>query len=131
MNETMIKKYVVTVKGNTCDENGKDAALFPDKARLYGEVEDYDVNMAAVKEEYNREYNELKANYEAIKSLKLTADEVTFLNVYRKLKAEINAAHVSEKETLKKQLADIKAENEGRIAKIAAILASATAEASK
>lgn len=125
-NETMLKKYVVTVRGTTCDANGKDAMSFPDKAKLYGDVEDYDVNMTALKAAYNSEYNELKARYDAVKSLNLSPDEITFLNLYRKLKAETAAVHVAEKEALAKQLADVKAEQEGRIAKIAAILASAS-----
>lgn len=126
MEETMLKKYVVTVRGNVCDANGKEAVSFPEKAKLYGDVEDYDVNMTAVKAAYNNEYNELKARYDAIKNQNLTADEITFLNLYRKLKAETAAVHIAEKEALAKQLADVKAEQEGRIAKIAAILASAS-----
>ncbi len=123
-----MRKLVVTIRDDICTANGKDvnATALIEKIKLYGTVEDYDVNMTAVKAEYQTVINEVSARYEAIKSLNLTQDEITFLNLYRKLKAETAAVHVAEKEALAKQLADVKAEQEGRIAKIAAILASAS-----
>ena len=121
-------KYVVTIRDDICERNGKDvnATVWLDKTKLYGTVEDYDVNMTAVKAEYQAVINELTARYDAVKSLNLSSDEIALLNVYRKLKAETAAVHVAENEALKKQLTDIKAENDGRNAKILALLASAS-----
>lgn len=123
-----MEKLVVTIRDDICSKNGKDvnATALKEKIKLYGTIENYDVTMTAVKSEYQTVINDLTARYDAIKSLNLTTDEITLLNIYRKLKAENEAVHVAEKEELKKQLTDIKTENEGRIAKIAAILASAS-----
>lgn len=139
-----MKKYVFTVKDDVCAKNNKDvnATALLEKMRLYGTVESYDSNMVAVKAEYQSVIDELTARYDAIKSLNLSADEISLVNLYRSLKAETAAAYVAEvntvkaelgaeNEALKKQLEDIKVENEGRIAKIAAILASASDEVSK
>lgn len=125
----MLEKFVFTPSGKVMADNGKEESKLPELLsvmRTYGTVEAYDVNMTAVKAEFTAEYNDLKARYEAIKNLNLAPDEITLLNLYRDLKAKQAAVHVAEKEALKKQLTDIKAENDGRNAKILALLASAS-----
>ena len=133
----MLEKYVFTVSGKIMDDNGKDESKVPELIALmkkYGTVESYDGNMASVKSEYLAEYNALKAKYEAIKGLNLSSDEIQLVNLFRTLKAEATATVTAEADkakavadaenaSLRKQLEDVKAEQENRVAKIMAALA--------
>lgn len=130
-----MKKYVFTVRDDVCTKNGKDvnATALLEKMKLYGTVEDYDRNMAAVKAEYQSVIDDVTARYEAIKNLNLSNSEVQIVNLFRTLLSEETARYVAEVEAvkkqygeendaLKKQLEDIKAEHENRLAQITAIL---------
>lgn len=131
-----MKKYVFTVRDDICVKNGKDvnATMLLEKMRLYGTVEDYDRNMVAVKAEYQTVIDDVSARYDAIKSQNLTSEEIQLVNLYRSLRAEATAQYEAEvakvkkelgteNDSLRQQLADVKAEHESRVAKIAEILA--------
>lgn len=133
----MLEKFVFTVSRKVMDDNGKEEANLPKLIAImkeYGTVESYDGNLASIKSEYLSEYNALNARYEAIKALNLSSDEIQLINLFRTLKAEATATVTAEADrakavadaenaALRKQLEDVKAEQENRVAKIMAALA--------
>lgn len=122
-----MKKYVFTVKDEVCTANGKDvnATKLLEVMRTYGVIEDYDKHVATIKAEYQAALDSVVAQNEAIKEQNLSAEEIELVNEYRKLRAKATQSYINENSALKKQLSDIRAENETRISKIAAILATA------
>ena len=83
-----MKKYVFTIKDDVCIANGKDieATELLAKMRLWGDVEDYDRAISAVKAEYQSTVDNLTTQLQAIKEQELTDDEILFLNFYRERK---------------------------------------------
>lgn len=117
-------KFIFIVKADVCTANGKDvnATKILEVMKTYGTVEDYETHIKALRSEDKKTIDNLVAQVEAIKSQNLTADEIELINVYRKLIAASNKVHIDEKETLRKQLDDVYAENEERNAAIAALI---------
>ena len=119
-----MKKYVFTIKDDVCAANGKDveATELLAKMKLWGDVEDYDRAVAAVRSEYQATIDGLNAQLTAIKNQELTADEIDLLNAYRACKKVNGDKYEARIAALESQLDDISAENQKRLAQIAAIL---------
>ena len=117
-------KYIFSIKKDICTANDKDvnATKLLEIMRTYGTVEDYNAHVATLRAEDKETIDNLVAQNEAIKEQNLSADEVELLNKYRVLKAAAVQKVVVENGTLKKQLEDIKSENETRNGKIAELL---------
>lgn len=119
-----MKKYVFTIKDDVCAANDKDieATELLAKMRLWGDVEDYDKVIAPLKAEYQGIVDNLTAQLTAIKAQELTDDEIVLLNAYRGCKGKTSEAFLQRITALEDQLAAISAENQKRLAQIAAIL---------
>lgn len=119
-----MKKYVFTIKDDVCAANDKpvEATELISKMRLWGDVEDYDGAIAAVKAEYQATVNNLTAQLQAIKEQELTDDELRLVLSYRACKAAISEKYQNRIDTLEGQLEDIKVEEKNRLDQIMAIL---------
>ena len=119
-----MKKYVFTIKDDVCAANDKDieATELLAKMRLWGDVEEYDKVIAPVKAEYQAIVDNLTAQLSAIKAQELTDDEIVLLNAYRGCKGKTSESFLQRITALEDQLAAISAENQKRLAQIAAIL---------
>ena len=119
-----MKKYVFTIKDDVCVANGKDvdAIELLAKMRLWGEVEDYDQAISAVKAEYQASVDSLATQLTAIKDQELTEDELRLVLSYRACKTAITEVYKNRINELEVQLEDIKNEEQTRLDKIMAIL---------
>lgn len=116
-----MKKYVFTVKDDTCLANGKDvnATKIIDVMRTYGSVEDYDTHIAGIKKEYQDTLDNVVAQNEAIKAQNLSDEEIALVNEYRKQRARAVQEYIEENARLNNTLATVKAEHERTIEIIA------------
>lgn len=119
-----MKKYVFTIKEDVCVANGKDieATELLAKMRLWGDVENYDSAISAVKAEYQASVDNLTTQLASIKDQELTDDELDMVLAYRKNKAKVVAVHIDEAEAYKTELASIKGEFERKISTLKAVL---------
>ena len=119
-----MKKYVFTIKDDVCVANGKDveATELLTKMRFWGEVEDYDQAISAVKAEYQTTVDNLSAQLTAIKDQELTDDEMRMVMAYRENKASVVAQHIVETERYKTELVGCKTEFENKLSKLKAVL---------
>lgn len=119
-----MKKYVFTVRDDTCIANEKDvnATRVLEVMRTYGTVEDYDTHVAVIKKEYQDALDNVVAQNEAIKAQNLTDEEIALVNEYRKQRAKAVQAYIDENSKLTSQLTEIKAEYENRITLISEII---------
>ena len=119
-----MKKYVFTIRDDVCTANGKDveATELLAKMKLWGEVEDYDRAIAAVKAEYQATVDNLTTQITAIKEQELTVDEMRMVVAYRENKAEVVSRYIAEAESYKNELAGIKTEFERKISTLKAVL---------
>ena len=118
-----MKKYVFTIRDDVCLANGKDveATELLAKMKLWGEVEDYDRSVSAVKAEYQATVDNLTAQLSAIKYQELTEDEIDLVLAYRANKAKISAGFLNRIGELEGELVDIKNEDMIRAEKILAL----------
>ena len=119
-----MRKYVFTIRDDVCAANGKDieATELLAKMKLWGDVEDYDRSVQAVKTEYQATVDNLTAQLTAIKEQELTADEFRMVESYRSNKAEVVSQYVAEAEAYKAELSGIKSEFERKISTLKAVL---------
>lgn len=119
-----MKKYVFTIKDDVCIVNGKDveATELLAKMRLWGEVEDYDRAISAVKAEYQDTVDNLTTQLTAIKDQELTADEMRVLYAYREAKSAVVAQYVDEAEAYKSELVAMKGDFERKVSMLKAVL---------
>ena len=121
-----MKKYVFTIKDDVCVANGKDveATELLSKMRLWGEVEDYDTAISAVRAEYENIVTNLTTQLteKEAQDLHLTEDEIRLNELFRELKSIVVARYVDEAESYKSELADIKREFERKVAMLKAVL---------
>lgn len=119
-----MKKYVFTIRDDVCTANGKDveATELLEKMKLWGDVEDYDMAISAVKAEYQATVDSLTTQISAIKEQELTEDELEIVRAYRASKAKISEKYVTRINALEGELAEIKTEEQIRSEKIMAIL---------
>ncbi len=110
------REFIFIVRADKCTENGKDvnATKILEVMRTYGDVLDYETHVKELRATDQETIKNLVAQVEAIKAQNLSADEIHFVNEYRKLKAAAVKEHIDEKEALRKQLDDVYAENEKR-----------------
>lgn len=120
-----MKKFVFTIKDDVCAANGKDveATELLAKMKLWGTIEDYEQAVSVVRAEYQATIDNLTAQLNAIKDQELTNDEIVLLNAYRGCKKVTGDAFQERINALESQLDEISAENQKRLAQIAAILA--------
>lgn len=119
-----MKKYIFTVRDDTCVANEKDvnATRVLEVMRTYGTVEDYDAHVAVIKQEYQDALDNVVAQNEAIKAQNLTELEVEVLNALRVYHGKAVKSYVDENERLTKTLDDVKAEHERTIEIIANVI---------
>lgn len=119
-----MKAYVFTVKEDICAANGKDvtATNLLEKMKLYGSVEDFDSVIAKYKAEYQLTVDNLNSQLEAIKSQKLTSDEIKLVKTYRDCKAATEKEAQDKIDAFAKLLDDIRSENAKRTEAILALL---------
>ena len=119
-----MKKYVFTIKDDVCAANGKDveATELLAKMKLWGDVEDYDRAVAAVRAEYQATIDGLNAQLSAIKDQELTADEIRLIIFYRELKAANDKVHLERIGALEKKLEDDAADYQKKAAQITELL---------
>ena len=121
-----MKKYVFTIKDDVCIANGKDveATELLSKMRLWGEVEDYDTAISAVKAEYQATVDNLATQLteKEAQDLHLTKEEIRLNELFRELVAIIVARYVDEAESYKSELADMKNDFERKVAMLKAVL---------
>lgn len=119
-----MKKYVFTIKDDVCAANGKDieATELIEKMKLWGEVEDYEKAIASVRAEYQKVIDNLNAQLAAIKDQELTDDEIALLNSYRSCKKLTGDRFQARIDALEKQLDDISAGYQKKIAQISELL---------
>lgn len=119
-----MRKYVFTIRDDVCTANGKDieASELLAKMKLWGDVEDYDRAISAVKAEYQSNIDNLAEQVTAIKEQELTADEFRMVEAYRSNKAEVVSQYVAEAEAYKSELSGIKSEFERKISTLKAVL---------
>lgn len=119
-----MKKYVFTVKDDTCLANGKDvnATQILDVMRTYGTVEDYDTHVAVIKQEYQKTLDNLVAQNRAIEEKNLTDDEFAIVMEYRRQRAKAVQVHIDERDEARQTLATVKAEHEKTIEMIANVI---------
>lgn len=119
-----MKKYVFTIKDDVCAANGKDieATELLAKMRLWGDVEDYDPVVAAVRAEYQGMVDNLRDQLTAIKSQELTNDEINLLNTYRSCKKANGDAFQTRIDALELQLEDIRVGYQKKIEQISALI---------
>lgn len=119
-----MRKYVFTIKDDVCVANGKDveATELLTKMRLWGDVEDYDVSVSAVKAEYQATVDNLTTQLTAIKEQELTNDEMAMIEAYRKIKALVVAGYIDEAEAYKTELLAVRGEMERKISTLKAVL---------
>jgi hypothetical protein len=120
-----VKKYVLTVMPDVAIANGKDPAATEllEKMAPYGKVVPLESEVAAIRTEYQSSIDNLGKQLLAIKDQELTEDEILFLNFYRERKAANGKVYQQRINALESQLDEISAENQKRLAQIAAILA--------
>lgn len=119
-----MRKYVFTIKEDVCIANGKDveATELLSKMRLWGDVEDYDRAISAVKAEFQDIVDKLSTQLTDIKDQELTVDELRLLLAYRENKSAVVAQYVDEAESYKAELAVIKSEFERKVSMLKAVL---------
>jgi hypothetical protein len=119
-----MKKYVFTVREDTCIANEKDvnATRVLEVMRSYGTVEDYDTHVAVIKQEYQDALDDVVAQNEAIKAQNLTDEEIELVNDYRRLRARAVQTYIAENERLSTTLEEVKAEHEKTIEIIAKVI---------
>lgn len=119
-----MKKYVFTVRDDTCIANEKDvnATRVLEVMRTYGTVEDYDTHVAVIKKEYQDALDNVVAQNEAIKAQNLSDEEVELVNQYRLLRARAVQTYIAENERLSATLEEVKAEHEKTIEIIANVI---------
>ncbi len=119
-----MKKFVFTIDEATCNANGKDvngSELLAVMSK-YGTVEDYDMVMATLKNEYQKTIDNVTVQYNAIKEQKLESDEIDILRAYRNCKAATNKIHTAECNALRAELQNVKATNQKVIENIKTLL---------
>jgi hypothetical protein len=118
-----MKKWVLTVREDVCAANGKDvnATELLGVMKLWGEVNEFEKEIAAVKVDYQTTVDNLTAHIASIKAHDLTDDEVALVNAYRACKATVTEGYKTRISDLEVMLEDIKAEEEKRIEQIIAI----------
>ena len=116
-----MKKYVFTIKDDVCIANGKDieATELLAKMRLWGEVEDYDKAISAVKAEYQTTVDNVTAQYNAIKDRELTDDDIVWLNFIRERKAIETECFVKQIAARDKVIDDVRADSAKRAEQLA------------
>ena len=119
-----MKKYVFTIKDDVCLANGKDveASELLAKMKLWGDVEDYDRAISAVKAEYQSTVDNLTTQIQAMEAHNLTAYEMPLLIAIRKFATDITEGYKVRINDLEHTLDDIKTEEENRIETIIAML---------
>lgn len=120
-----MKKYVFTIKDDVCAANGKDVegTELLAKMKLWGDVEDYDAAVAAIRAEYETTIKNLTAQLTAIKDQELTNDEIELLNAYRTCKQGLSVVHQVRIVALETELEKIKADYQAKTARITELLA--------
>lgn len=119
-----MKKYIFTVRDDTCVANEKDvnATRVLEVMKTYGTVEDYDTHVGIIKQEYQDALDNVVAQNEAIKAQNLTDEEIALVNEYRKQRAKAVQAYIDENERLNQTLEAVKAEHEKTIEIIANVI---------
>ncbi len=121
-----MKKYVFTIKDDVCIANGKDieATELLSKMRLWGDVEDYDTAISAIKAEYQATVDNLTTQLieKNEQDPNLTEDEIRLNELFRELKSIIVASYVAEAEAYKSELGIIKSEFERKVSMLKAVL---------
>lgn len=119
-----MKKFVFTVRDDTCIANEKDvnATRVLEVMRTYGTVEDYDAHVAVIKKEYQEALDNVVAQNEAIKAQNLTDEEIELVNAYRVLRAKAVKAYIEENERLTQTLDEVKSEHEKTIELISNVI---------
>lgn len=116
-----MKKFVFTVRDDTCLANEKDvnATRVLEVMRTYGTVEDYDPHIAVIKKEYQDALDNVVAQNEAIKAQNLTEDEFAMVIAYRTQKAIVSKGYIEENDALRQTLTEVKTKHESTLALIA------------
>lgn len=121
-----MKKYVFTIKDDVCIANGKDieATELLSKMSLWGDVEDYDTAISAVKAEYQATVDNLTTQLTESKEQNpnLTEDESRMLLSYRENKSMVVADYIAEAEAYKSELGLVKSECERKVSMLRAVL---------
>ena len=119
-----MKKYVFTIKDDVCAANGKDveATELLQKMKLWGDVEDYEKAIAAVRAEYQVTIDNLKAQNDAIKDQELTDDEIALLNSYRACKKATGDAYQARINALEKHIEDNAKDFQAKLTKAIEVL---------
>ena len=119
-----MKKIVLTVNDAVCLKNGKDvnATQLLEVMRTYGEVTDFDAEVAGIKQEYQETLDEVVAQNEAIKAQNLTEEEIEIVNSYRTQRAKAVQTYIDENAKLTQTLDEVKTEHERTIEIIANVI---------
>jgi DNA phosphorothioation-dependent restriction protein DptG len=119
-----MRKVVLSIKEDTCQENGKDvnATELLKVMSHYGTVESFESAVAKEKAESQSIIDGLTKQLNAIKEQELTEDEMRVVKHYREVKATVVSGYTVEIEKYKGQLQAVKSEHEQRVAKLKAIL---------
>lgn len=120
-----MKKYVFTIKDDVCAANGKDVegTELLAKMKLWGDVEDYEVAVAAIRAEYETTIKNLTAQLTAIKDQELTNDEISLLNAYRTCKKATGDLYQARIAALEGELEKTVADFQQKTARINELLA--------
>lgn len=119
-----MKKFVFTIKDDVCAANGKDteATELLAKMKLWGDVEDYEHALVAVRAEYQAVIDNLNAQLAAIKDQELTDDEIVLLNAYRGCKQSTGNVFQTRIAALENELAELIAGYQKKIAQVNELL---------
>lgn len=119
-----MEQYVLIIDKPKCTDAGRDpnAVELLQKMGLYGTVKTIEEYMAEVNAAHKKETDDLIAQIEAIKSQKLSTNEVALLNAVRAYTAKETQVHIDAKNALENQLKEISAENEKRNDAIAVLI---------
>ena len=121
-----MKSYVVTIMDDVCLKNGKDATMQANlltKLKEYGSVEEYDTHIARHDAQWQKSFNEIKAEHDRVKEVACRDDfELAVLKACRgAVDNAVNAVN-SEKEKYRVELENNKEKLEVLKANITAVL---------
>ena len=119
-----MEKYVVTFVEDVASVNGRntDPTEFIAEMQLRGKVTPYDDELKAVRAEYQAIIDNLTKQLKAIQDQELTPTEILWLNFIREREAESSKVHLERTAALEKQLEEIIAGYQNKIAQLNAVL---------
>lgn len=119
-----MKEILFTVRDDVCAKTGRDpnATELIEAMKNYGTVEDFEAVENRVRQEYQKTFDNLTAQYNAIKDQELSDSELKLIKTLRECKQVDEQVYTTKIAELESQLTIIKQENEERAIKIREIL---------